>query len=461
MNKKIFSFILFSFVLGFLSLTISCGKINSLSKKHLSFSVDTLVFDTVFTTIGSTTQQFKIYNNDNKSVIIEEIELMGGSNSFFRMNVDGIALNMIKDTKLLGRDSLFVFVEVTLNTNGQTLPLIIEDSIRFRTNGVDQYIKLAVWGQDAYFHYKDLNEGIWPNDKPHVIYGYAKVDSSKTLTIPAGTQIHLHKNALLYVYKSSLHVEGTLGNEVVFKGDRLEQMYQDVEGQYYGIYFHEAMESTIDYAIIKNGTSGIHVYSNDASNPNYTLTLTNSKIFNHSRYGIFIYSGGKVKAENCIISKCGTHALIVLEGGDVNFNHCNLLGYGNSQSPAVGISNFYNDYFNGVTNVGSINEGKFYNCIISGNLNSELAIDTIQMNGVNLNFDFKNCLIRSETIFQDTFYQNTLWNDNPLFEDTAQGDFLFTSNSTLNGNGIVSTVTNDILGSPRNNPPDIGAIELN
>jgi hypothetical protein len=150
-----------------------------------------------------------------------------------------------------------------------------------------------------------------------------------------------------------------------------------------------------------------------------------------------------------------------LEGGDVNFNHCNLLGYGNSQSPAVGISNFYNDYFNGVTNVGSINEGKFYNCIISGNLNSELAIDTIQMNGVNLNFDFKNCLIRSETIFQDTFYQNTLWNDNPLFEDTAQGDFLFTSNSTLNGNGIVSTVTNDILGSPRNNPPDIGAIELN
>ncbi len=461
MNKKIFSFILFSFVLGFLSLTTSCGKINSLSKKHLSFSVDTLVFDTVFTTIGSTTQQFKIYNNDNKSVIIEEIELMGGSNSLFRMNVDGIALDMIKDTKLLGRDSLFAFVEVTLNTNGQTLPLIIEDSIRFRTNGVDQYIKLAVWGQDAYFHYKDLNEGIWPNDKPHVIYGYAAVDSSKTLTIPAGTQIHLHKNALLYVYKSSLHVEGTLGNEVVFKGDRLEQMYQDVEGQYYGIYFHEAKESTIDYAIIKNGTSGIHVYSNDASNPNYTLTLTNSKIFNHSRYGIFIYSGGKVKAENCIVSKCGTHALIILEGGDVNFNHCNLLGYGNSQSPAVGISNFYNDYTNGVTNVGSINEGKFYNCIISGNLNSELAIDTIQMSVVSLNFDFKNCLIRSEIIFQYTIFQNTLWNDNPLFEDTAQGDFLFTSNSTLNGNGLVSSVTNDILGSPRNNPPDIGAIELN
>ena len=82
--------------------------------------------------------------------------------------------------------------------------MVVEDSIRFRTNGVDQYVNLAVWGQDAYFHYNDLNEGVWPNDKPHVIYGYAAVDSSKTLTILAGTKVHLHKNSLLYVYKSTL-----------------------------------------------------------------------------------------------------------------------------------------------------------------------------------------------------------------------------------------------------------------
>lgn len=461
MIKVLASLLFISTLLFLLAVNSSCGKNNSFSKKNLSFSLDTLVFDTVFTTIGSTTQQFKIYNNESKSVVIEEIELMGGANSYFRMNVDGISKDNIENVTLLGKDSLFAFIEVTLNTNGQILPLIIEDSIRFRTNGVDQYVKLAVWGQDAYFHYKDLNEGTWANDKPHVIYGYAAVDSAKTLTIPAGTQIHLHKNSLLYVYKSTLHVEGNLGNEVVFKGDRLEQMYQDVEGQYYGIYFHEAKESSINYAIIKNGTSGIHVYSNDNTNPNYTLTVSNTKIFNHSRYGIFIYSGGKVKAENCIISKCGTHALIVLEGGDFNFNHCNLVGYGNSQAPAVGISNFYNDYANGTTNVGSINEGKFFNCIIAGNLNSEMAIDTIQLAGVNLNFDFRNCLIVSEIIPQENYYQDIFWNENPLFENTQQGDFLFTSNSVLNANGIVTTVTNDLFGTPRNNPPDIGAIELN
>jgi len=438
-----------------------CSKKNFFSKDNLTFSVDTLVFDTVFTTIGSTTKSFKIYNPESITVQIDEVELMGGEDSPFRMNLDGLIGHNFSNIRIEGNDSLFVFVEVTLNVNNQNSPLIIEDSIRFQTNGKDQYVKLAVWGQDAYFHYKDLNEGIWPNDKPHVIYGYAAVDSAKSLTIQAGTQVHLHKNSLLYVYKSTLNIQGTLGNEVVFQGDRLEQDYQEVTGQYYGIYFQQAKPSTIDYAILKNGTSGVHLYSEDPSNTGYTLTMTNTVIQNEARYGVFIYSGAKVKAENCIISKNGTHALLVLEGGDFNFNHCNLLGYGSSQNPAVGISNFYTNYQTATTNVGSINEGVLYNCVLTGNLATELAIDTIQMSGVNLNFDFKNCLIKSETIQTDAFYQNIFWNNNPLFTDPTIYDFSFSINSILHGNGIASPVVTDILGNPRNNPPDIGAIEVN
>lgn len=439
----------------------SCNKKGLLSKKNLEFSVDTLVFDTVFTSIGSTTKQFKIYNRENRAVKIEEIELMGGENSPFRINVDGLMGNRINDVEVLAKDSLFAFVEVTLNVNGGILPMIVEDSIRFRTNGVDQYVKLAVWGQDAYFHYKDLNEGTWPNDKPHVIYGYAAIDSAKSLTIQAGTQVHLHKNALLYVYKSTLNIQGTMGNEVVFQGDRLEPDYDEVSGQYYGIYFHEARPSSIDYAIIKNGTSGVHLFSDDPTNSNYTLKISNSIIQNQARYGVFIYSGAKVKAENCIIAKNGTHSLLVLEGGDFNFNHCNLLGYGSSQNPSVGISNFYTDYTKKTTNVASIQEGKLYNCILTGNLETELAIDTIQMTGVSLNFDFKNCLIKSKEIQKDAFYQSIIWNNNPLFTDVDKYDFKFSASSILNGTGITTTVVTDILGTPRNNPPDIGAIELN
>jgi hypothetical protein len=458
---QIFKLVCSSILVCFALMLGSCGKKNFLSKKNLEFSIDTLVFDTVFTTIGSTTKQFKIYNRENKPLKIEEIELMGGANSPFRLNVDGNMGSSLKNIEVLANDSLFAFVEVTLNVNGEILPMIVEDSIRFRTNGKDQYVNLAVWGQDAYFHYKDLNEGTWPNDKPHVIYGYAAVDSAKSLNIQAGTQIYLHKNSLLYVYKSALNVQGTLGNEVVFQGDRLEPDYDEVTGQYYGIYFHEAKPSLIDYAIIKNGTAGIHLFSEDPNNSSYTLDLKNTIIQNQARYGVFIYSGAKVKAENSIISKNGTHALLVLEGGDFNFNHCNLLGYGNSQNPAVGISNFYTDYSTSTTNVSSINEGKLYNCIVSGNLETELAIDTIQMAGVNLNFDFRNCLIKSQEIQTDSFYQNTFWNSNPMFVDVDIYDFKFPISSILNGNGISTAVNTDIFGNPRNNPPDIGAIEVN
>ena len=441
----------------------SCKKAVILSKGNLEFSVDTLVFDTVFTTIGSTTQQFKIYNNENKTVKIEEIELMGGENSPFRMNIDGLMGTSMSDIELEGGDSLFAFVEVTLDVNGGTLPMIVEDSIRFRTNGKDQYVNLAVWGQDAYFHYKDLNEGTWPNDKPHVIYGYAAIDSSKTLNIQAGTDIYLHKNSILYVYKGTLNIDGDLNNEVTFQGDRLEAMYDDVAGQYYGIYFHEARPSTIDYAIIKNGTSGVHLFSRDQSFGGYTLTMTNTILLNNARYGVFIYSGAKVKAENCLITKNGNHALLVLEGGDFNFNHCNLLGYGDSDAatPAVGISNFYNDYSTSTTNIGSINEGKIYNSVIYGNQDTEIVFDTISDAAITLNFDIRNCLIKRQTSATENYYTSIFWNYNPLFNDVTADDYLFPTTSKLNNNADPAlSLPLDLKGSSRSiSTPDIGAYE--
>ena len=461
-NTVLSSFIFTTSLIVALFHLSGCKKDAFLSSGNLSFSTDTLVFDTVFTTIGSTTQQFKIYNKENRTIRIDEIELMGGEDSPFRINVDGTPGSTLTDIELEGNDSLFVFVEVTLSINGQNLPLVVEDSIRFRTNGVDQFVTLAVWGQDAYFHYKDLNKGIWPNDKPHVIYGYAAVDSARTLTIQANTDIFLHKNALLYVYKGTLNVNGSLGQEVTFQGDRLEADYDDVSGQYYGIYFEKARPSTINYAIIKNGTSGVHLFSRDESFSGYTLTMTNTIIENCARYGTFIYSGAKVKAENCVIAKNGNHALLVLEGGSFFFNQCNLLGYSSGQetAPAIGISNYYNDYFAGTQNIGSIPEGKIYNSVIYGNLESEIAFDTISDAGITLSFDFRNCLIKRTPAGTDPFYSTIFWNSNPLFTNIALGNYLFPNNSKLNNNAN-SAFSNafDIKGNPRGIQPDIGAYE--
>ena len=477
MNKLLY----FLFFIGAFAMTMqlsSCKKPLMYSKNNLTFSADTVVFDTVFTTIGSTTKQFKLYNNSNRTLQVESVELMGGANSPFRINLDGVSGTNFAPFEVEGNDSLFVFVEVTLDPNGGVLPLIIEDSIRFRTNGVDQFVQLVAWGQDAYFHYSDfslpngtgldINSGTWPNDKPHVILNAAFIDSATTLNIQAGTNIYLHKGAMLYNYKGTLNISGTKDFPVTFQGDRLEAAYDDVTGQYYGIYFNEAQESTIDYAIIRNGTAGIHLYDNDPTNSNYTLNLYNTVIENCARYGVFIFAGAKVKAENCIINKNGTHALLVLQGGSFNFNHCHLLGFGGfaDQGPAVGISNYYTDQLNAVTYVSDITEGTITNSIIFGSFEHEIAIDTLAELGVTLNFNFTNNLIRSTSVFTEPFFVNNLWNNSPLFVNTTDGDFHWATNSPLNNAGDnsfpitnTSTFNSDIEGNSRATGPDIGAYE--
>lgn len=446
----------------------------SFSTGNLDFSMDTVVFDTVFTTIGSTTQRLKIYNNAKQSLKIDEIQLMGGSSSPFRINVDGLKGTDFADFEMEKEDSLFIFVEVTLQVNNANQPMVIEDKIRFRTNGKDQFVQLVVWGQDMYYHNRDINSGTWPNDKPHLIYGYAGIDSAQTLNIQAGTQIYLHKDALLYNYKGTLNILGSASNKVVLQGDRLEPYYQDQAGQYYGIYMQQARPSIIQHVEIKNGTAGIHLFGKDQSFSAPTLSLFNSEIYNNSSYGVFIYSGAYVKAENCIIHKNGSHALIVLEGGDFDFNHCHLLGYASSgQVPAIGIANYYQPNGSTTINVGDINVGKLTNCVITGSQSTELIIDTYNPNGTaTLNFNIKNCLINTEEIPTQSYYQNILWNQNPGFTDINASNYKFTTSSPLNGaadpvffvigNSTGVTPNSDFEGINFRDPstPDIGAYEI-
>jgi hypothetical protein len=444
-----------------ISTQIGCKKTEILSKSNVTFSIDTLVFDTVFTTIGSTTQNFKIYNPDSKTVELEEVELMGGSSSPFRLNVDGSTGIKLSNFKIKGKDSMFVFVDVKLNVNGKNLPTVVEDSIRIRTNGRDQYMNLMVWGQDAYFHYNEvLKEETWKSDKPHVIINYAAVDSAKTLTIDEGTKVYLHKNAMLYVYKSKLTINGTKEKPVIFQGDRLESFYKDVSGQHYGIYLHEALSSSINYTTIKNGTAGLHIFSSNNKVTEPTLKITNSTIHNNSSYGVFLFSNPWVEIENSLIYKNGVYGVFVLQGASLKTTHCNILGYASSDdnAGAFAIKNNYTNPKDNITYVSPLNI-TVNNSVIYGFKDDELLFDTI--NGkAEIKYQFSNCLIKKKTITNNPHFSTIIWNSSPLFKDVSTNDYHPDLNSPLflNGNFLLS-LPKDLDGNSRGNKPTIGAYE--
>ena len=448
-------------------LSFSCKKPFNYSNKNLSFSTDSLLFDTIFTTIGSTTKRFKIYNTDNSVINIEEMELMGGVNSPFRINIDGTSGTVFTDVELADGDSLFAFVEVTLAVNNISNPLVISDSIRFKTNGKNQYVNLDVWGQDAYFHVNELVSDAqpWLNDKPHVIYGIAAVGfpetetspevTDQTLTIPAGTHIYGHKGAIMFVYKSTLIVNGVLDNEVIFEGDRLEPFYDDISGQWRGIRLNQAKNCIIDYAIIKNGGIGLQVDTTSSSN---TLELKNTIITNNDFYNLYLNSGPIVSVENSLFGDAGIISAFCFAGGDISFTNCNFVNYrnGSRSGPSFGVKTWYK-----VNN--SIYERDLklnvYNSVMYGNVLNELVIDSLANSSYLFDVTFENCLYRSDNELSYTYIINSIWNENPLFVDTGLKDFKMQAGSPLIDAGSSTNFTSQSIDGVGRSNPDIGVYE--
>ena len=64
------------------------------SKYHLSFSCDTVLFDTLLVDQLSPTKRVKIYNDNKFAINISSIKLSTGANSLFRINVDNASIEL-------------------------------------------------------------------------------------------------------------------------------------------------------------------------------------------------------------------------------------------------------------------------------------------------------------------------------------------------------------------------------
>lgn len=445
----------------------------------LKFSTDTIMFDTVFTTVGTITKKMTVHNKSDKAVLISMVELGGKHQSNFRFNINGRSGVLHKDLEIRANDSLWIFIEATIDPNNSTTPLLVQDSIVFHLNNIKQKIQLVAFGQDAYFHTPNVAatanfpaystvSGVWPNDKPHVIYGLAFVPNDSILTIQAGTKVFMHNNANLIVLSgASLKIFGSLNNEVVFRGDRLDPYYKDQPGAWGRIWLSGgSIDNEIEYAIIQNGRIGIHVDTLGNSN-NPTLKLKNTIIKNMSTAAL-LAQGSWVEAENCVFANCGELLVWLNIGGKYSFKHCTFGNYwnsGNRRTPSIIINNYYKDIY-GNFQIRNIDQALFGNCIIYGNKDEEIALDKYEFAPSVFNVEFNHCLVKTELNIpnQNAIFDQCLKNIDPKFERTDSVYFnLKQLSPAINAGNFAfsSGILTDIKGNSRvsGSAPDMGAYE--
>jgi len=398
------------------------------SDARLKFTVDTLFFDTVFTTVGTSSESFKVMNPHNQFIRIDEIRLAKGALSVFRINVDGTSGLRFTELEIAPHDSMFVFVEATLDPNESNEILRIQDSIVFISNGNTQDIDLMAWGQDVHMiggEVIDQNTN-WPADKPYLIIDYLYVDSMALLSIDPGVKVHLHKDAIIYV-DGSLQVNGTLDEPVSFGGDRLEAFYEHLPGQWGFIYLSENSHSNrISYAEIRNGTIGVLISAPPESGRMPDLQIDNSVINRMSSSGIYALNAS-ISGSNLVVGDCGGSNLALIYGGDYHFSHCTFAnywpgGFSSRTLPSVLLIDHFVTYDeDGVPlhyQDGVFENASFLNSIIYGSHSMELIIESY--NDLQLNYLFDHCLTRihedSLRYLEDPLITNFINNEEPLFD---------------------------------------------
>jgi hypothetical protein len=444
----------------------SCRKIASFSDSELHFSEDTLSFDTVFSSVGSVTKELRIVNPGRHPVVISHLYLGGGRSSQFRLNIDGEPVSEKFNVELESGDSIFIFVDLFVDPGNTSSPISVNDSILFTIGEKSQKILLSAWGQDInLIKNKTIGTATWTRGKPYVIYDKLTVDTLETLTVEAGTRILFHRNASMVV-SGTILVKGTIDSPVVFASDRLEEMYDDIPGQWKGISFlNTSKGNNISHTIIRNAIYGIQV-GEAISGSDFPVLKLFSSIISHSSVSGLSALNGNIEAANCIIYHCGSYCIRIGTGGDYTFTNCtffNLWDYGVRLSPVLFITEKPELPGAGVSQM----DVTLNNSVIYGDNDSE--IDILPLNAIFTgNYYFDHCLIKLDTTkakFWDIDeFPGTIFNKNPLFIDAGNWDLRPDTLSPLinNGDQFFSTLYPfDIRGVSRTSAdkPDIGAFE--
>lgn len=395
------------FVVGSLASCNTDIKYSTNPGDRLQFSADTVRFDTVFTTIGSATQLLKVYNKNKQAVLLEQIRLENHTTSGFRINVDGMSGTEFNNVEVLGGDSLFIFVEVTIDPTSQNNPVLFEDRIHFTRAGADQTVLLEAFGQDAYIWKKKIieNDTILTGEKPFLLQDSLIVKQGVTLIIKENARFFFDRNVGFFV-NGTVVAEGTTDNPIVFRGSRSDYMvgevsYDLVPGQWEGVYVDSlSFGNRFENVQIRNANYGIKFHHSEDTSKK--AILRNVIIHNHLSDGLQAINCD-IDVYNSQISNTGG-ATVRLIGGKYDFIHCTIGNHFNWEarlSAALVVGNKLGD--NGVP----LQSFRLVNSIVEGSQRDEISFEI--MEGIPVNYLFVSNLLKSEEKINAHFVNN-LWN---------------------------------------------------
>ena len=442
----------------------------------LTFSVDSIDFDTLIAGELSHTKTFQVYNPNKAALHIKSVSLQQGANSIFRVNVDGTALHMgtATDFQLRSGDSLRIFVNSLPPSSDNDTPVEHTDKLLFELESeVVQELPLVIHGWDVIkLQGVEIQEDVtFSARRPYQVLDSLVVRPDATLTLSAGTRLFFHPNASLLVY-GRLDVQGNAEENVVFRGDRLgnmftNQSYDCIPGQWGGIRFAEqSYGNLVNFADIHSGNYGI--LCDSSSIDTEKIRIENSIIHNTSHDGLTLLHVNALVG-NSQLTNAGGNCVTIL-GGDVRFTHCTIAQfYAFTATRGVALQ---------FANTDGISAYPLQNLSIANSIVTGYATDEIM--GENMgeetafNYTFRNCLLNTPT-YEASEIVNCLWdndsnevyradNFSPAFDlDRLLYTFTLAPQSvavgTADANISAETYPQDRLGRSRGAMPSMGCYE--
>lgn len=300
-------------------------SISTSSSDILTFSRDTVNFDTVFTDLGTPTARLVVSNRASKGIVISYIRLKN-PDSRFQINVDGVSAKVFNDVEIWKQDSMYIFIECLLPATQSDEPYRIEDELEFETNGVRQSVVLEAYGQNVT---RLKAERISADrrltaERPYVVFDSLVVEKDAVLRIDPDVRLLFHDGASLIVH-GRVEAVGAPGKLIQLRGDRLDNVlpnvaYDILAGQWEGMRIsRESFGNRLEYVDMRSTKTGLMLDScGDLSKSK--LLLRNSWLHN-SQGNVLSAKYAKTETYGVCFSE-SADAVVNLYGGIHSFIQC-------------------------------------------------------------------------------------------------------------------------------------------